>query len=384
MKRTISIIGPIGSFTYNGEDVNGVQLVDVVSQVTKYPDTKELTVEVGSLGGSVTTAKQIRNYLKSLQPRMTVTTKQVDDIASAGTIVFGSGSKRIAAKGINPSTGKPFQFMVHNSWVTHTEGNAEALEKEVADLKLTDEEMTTIYHEDIGISRENITPLMKAESYFDADKAMSLKFATETYEAKNQAAYMSKETNASDKSVWAEILAELKGIGKKKKKKVAVAPPAELMGKQVIVDGKAAVDGVYTVQGGVVTLLAEIPAAGAPAAGGDATATAKDKEYQELIALLKELKTGKKSKDQEPDDEDEEEDEVVQEKIDKAVAKAIEPFKKNAKSSHTPAGFNPDKKGDDAKEWDRAFKANEITAMKKDDLPKYQRLFYAKYGRMPN
>jgi ATP-dependent protease ClpP protease subunit len=374
VKKIISIIGPIGSFTIvnsNGEkeQINGIQLVDVVAQVTKLPaDTKELDVEIGSPGGSVAVAKLIRGFLKGLQSRMTVTTKQVDDIASSGTILFSSGQKRLAAKGINPSTGKKYQFMVHNPWTTHASGNADELQKDVNDMRLTEEEMVGIYQEDTGIDKDAMKPLMTAESFFDADKAVDLKLATGTYEALNKAAYNPNQMAKDNEISLVDQLKALLGI--KKDNKVATAPPAELTGKAVMIDGKAAVDGVYTVVGGVITALAAVPdakpadPAGAPA--GDTAMSKKD--LDEVIALIKSQKS-------EADIE-----KIVNEK----VAAEIVKIKKGIKTEHVPVGFTPETKADDAKEWDRSFKAGEHVAMRKDDPEKWTRLYYAKYGKMPS
>lgn len=375
MKREISILGPIGSFRYKDSDIKGVQLVDVIANVSKLPeDTKELVVNIASPGGSVPVAKAIRGYLKSIQPRIAVTTKQVGDLASAGTILFGAGSKRIAAKGINPETGKPFQFMVHNAWITNTEGNAEALEKEAQGLRATDDELITMYQEDTGISKDAIAPLMKAESFFEAPQAIDLKFATESYDFIQNAAFsnasnMSKETGNKDekKSLKDQILALL-GI---KSDAVATAPPAELMGKPVTVDGKPAVDGLYTVVGGVVTALAEAPAASpakADSANGDSATTA----MAEVLALLKTM----------PKQDEAIAAALAAQKVE--FDKQIVELKKNIKQNHVPVGFTPENKAEDAKEFDRSFKANEHADMRKNDPEKYDRLFYAKYGRLPN
>lgn len=400
---TVRVIGPIGTFAYVDErgkkvQVNGMQLVDLIAQITSLPpDTKELTVEVGGLGGAVPVAKAMRGYLKSIQPRIAVTTKQVDDIASAHTIIFTSGSRRIAAKGINPETGSKFTNMVHNPWIGHTSGDADALEQETASLRLTEQEFIEMYGEDIGISAEAIAPLMKAESFFDADQAVSLKFATETYEALNQAAYQSKHSMKGKKKLsFGERLAALLKGEIDGEDQLAAAPPAALMGKPVTIAGVAAVDGVYTVVGGVVTKLEAVEEEQAedatpPAASGAAGKKGEGQAVtaEQVAAIVAEAMKGKKAKKEDADDDD---DITSEERIAIAVAKAIntsveEKFnslKKGIKTNHVPVGFKPETKLDDAKEWDRSFKANEHAAMKRDEPEKYARLFYSKYGRMPN
>lgn len=385
MKRTISIIGPIGKFSYKGIEYNGVQPVDVISQVSKYSDTTELTVEIASDGGSVEVAKVIRGYLKNLQPRIQVTTKQVGDIASAGTILFSAGKNRLAAKGINPSTGKPFQFMVHNPWLTHTEGDASALERDAADLRATEDELAAIYTEDTGIDKQSIMPLMKAESYFDAQKAVDLKFATATYTALNQAAYnmtkVSKPAAAADDDSEGLVDALLALLGKKKKK-VASAPPPDMVGKAIMVDGVAAVDGVYTVIGGVITAVAAAADAGAAPGAAPAdvkTAPAATAAKAEIDELKKEIAALKKAQAKKAADDDDDEDGTVAKLLAEVAA-----LKKATKTKHTPASYDPATKVDDAKEWDRSFKAGEHALMRKNEPEKYKRLYFAKYGKEPN
>ena len=378
--KTISIIGPIGSFNYVNEEgkvvhVVGVQLVDVIANVTKYEKEKELTVEIGSIGGSVPVAKQIRGFLKSIQPRIAVTTKQVGDIASSGTILFSSGSKRLAAKGINPETGQEYKFMVHSPWTPHFSGNADEMAAEAADLRLTEDEMVAMYQEDTGISREAIQPLMKAETYFNADKAVDLKLATETYKALNQAAYKPNNNMSKiSKLALDAVLALLSDEDKVKvKAALAVAPPAELMGKAVMIDGKGATDGIYTVVGGVITAMESVQEEAAPAAATPATAQpAAAASINPAVVTAPPVVAAAITQ------------EAIAKIVSDQVAAQMTLIKKSIKTEHVPVGFTPETKADDAKEWDRSFKANEHVAMKKNDPEKWSRLFYAKYGRMPN
>lgn len=378
MKKTISIIGPIGNFTYKGKEISGVQLADVIAAVSSTPNLKELTVEYDTPGGSVSVGKAIFSYLKSIQPRITVISKQIGDIGSIGTVAWFSGSKRIAAKGINPETKKPFQFMAHNPWTPHTEGNADEVQREVDALRITESEMTDFYAEQTGITKEGVAPLMKAEYSFPAERAVELKFATETYEAQNIAAYKPTQNQMTPKDKEKETLVDalLALIKGKKETPIAIAPPAALMGTPVMVNGVAAPDGLYTVVGGVVTALAEVPAtAGAdnPDNAGTAdpaAAAASTKKLDEMIALMKEQPKA----------------EVLIAAVNKLVDEKITGLKKQISGGggHVPEGFNPNTAVADAKEWDRSFRANEHKAMKRDNPEKYKALYYAKYGKVPN
>lgn len=400
-EKIITVRGPIGSFKYldNGRPVaiNGMQLVDLMTQITQLPsDTKAITVEVGSLGGSVPVAKAMRSVLKTLGLRMKITTKQVDDIASAGTIIFGAGQDRIAARGINPHTGEKFKMMVHNTWIPSTSGNADELQAQAAELRMSDQEFVDIYTEDTGISAEAIAPLMKAETFFDADQALALKFATGTYDVGSlqKAAYQpttTKQAMAKEKKTSA-IHALLAALGIETGEKVATAPPADLIGKPLMANGAAAPDGVYTCVGGMITQVAAVPMeqqapagaaaapAAAPASAAPAAAAKGELTEERVLALINAAKK-KSTKDEEEEDQD------PVDKLAAAIAKAIgqgqHQAAKGSRSFHAPAAYKPENRDADAKEWDRSFKAGEHVAMRKSEPEKWAKLFYAKYGRWP-
>lgn len=394
MKRTIGIIGDIGTFDYLDRTgkvvhVNGLQISDVVAQVSALPaDTKEVDVLVGTPGGNVPTGKAIFTYLQSLSSRMKINMVQVDDIASIGTYIWMAGQTRLAAKGINPRTGKEYAFNVHNPWTPHVSGDASAVAKAATSLQVEETEMAAFYQEHTGIDASGILPIMKADSWFNADKAVALKFATATYEPLQQAAYHIP-MNAQEKSTLVQdFLSFLTG------KKVAVTPPAvpapaapaapapapgaELMNKPVLIDGKPAPDYVYTVKGGIVMAVEPVdeessedaigaqakpaaPAAQAPVSFETFLAANKEK-FTDAVASTVEAALDKQKKDFEAQ---------------------IVALKKQIKTTHTPPTFSPETKAEDAKEWDRSLRANEHAAMKRDEPEKFTRLFYAKYGRIP-
>jgi hypothetical protein len=75
---------------------------------------------------------------------------------------------------------------------------------------------------------------------------------------------------------------------------------------------------------------------------------------------------------------------MSKEDIIKAIDERFNALKSELKVKHTPKAFNTESNKVDAHSWDVAFKENRISAMKKSDPEMYQRLFFAKYGKMPN
>jgi ATP-dependent protease ClpP protease subunit len=379
LKRTISILGPIGSFEYLGTDgkpvkVNGIQIADVVAQVAALPEqTTQIEVLMGTPGGLIPVGEAIYAYLKGLESKYKISMLQVDDIASIGTEIWFAGSERLAAEGINPRTGREYAFQPHNPWKPNTQGDAAAHEAEAAKLRESENKMAAFYQEHTGLDLNAILPIMKADQPFNAQKAVAMKFATGTYEPLKHAAFQINQPMNLEKknSIVREFLALL-GMDDAPGAPAPAPAPAggDLMNKPVVIDGKPAPDGVYTIKGGVVTLVAalpaEAPAAGqAPAPAPAAAAFDKDKFSEALaVTVEKALAEQKKTFDAE-----------------------IVALKKQFKTSHVPAGpegYNPSTKDEDVKEFDKLHKSNGLMALKKSDPEKYQRLHFSRYGVMPN
>lgn len=381
MKRTISIMGPIGSFEYIGSDgkpvkVNGIQIADVVAQVAALPEgTTELEVLMGTPGGLIPTGEAIYAYLLSIKPKYKITMMQVDDIASIGTVIWFAGQERLAALGLNPRTGKPYAFQPHNPWKPNAQGDASALEAQAASLRVQETKMAAFYGEQTGLSQDAILPIMKADHPFDAEKAVALKFATGTYEPLKHAAFqLPTPMKPEEKSSLLKSFLGLLGMDAPG----APAPGTELISKPVLIDGKPAPDGVYTVAGGVITAVTPVapaaPEAGKAPAPAPAAAPVSFEQFMEknkekfseavVATVQKALDEQKKAHDAE-----------------------IVALKKSIKTTHVPAGpegYNPSTKDEDAKEFDRLHKSNQLLALKKEDPAKYERLHFSRYGKMPN
>lgn len=385
MGRQISIIGDIGSFSYldrTGQkvDVDGIQVADVIAQVEALPaGTKALDVLMSTPGGAIDTGKAIFTYLNGLSSRIDITMRQVGDVASIGTYIWLAGKKRLAKKGINPRTNKPYGFNVHNPYTPHASGDASKMAQVTTSLQIEENEMAGFYQERTGLAAEAVLPIMKADSWFDADQAVALKFATGIDENLQLAAYHIPMDAKEKSNLVQDFLNFLTG----KTKPVAAdpgAPPApappggDLSGKAVLIDGKPAPDGIYTVAGGVVTLIAPLmaappaqpaaaPAAATPPVSFESMLEQNKDKFSEAVAATVQSALDKQKTDFEAQ---------------------IVALKKQIKTTHVPEGFKPEGRADDAKEWDRSLKANEHAAMKKDDPEKYKRLFFAKYNRIPD
>lgn len=369
---TLSIIGPIGNFTYQGQKICGVQLVDVVTKITTLdPEVDTLIVEIDSPGGNSTTGTAIYDMLVMIQPRLTVKMIQIGDVGSISTKIWLASPDRKAAKGVNTATGQPFQFMIHNPWLTMTSGNADSLQDDVDGLRVAEDEMAMFYAEATGLDIEMVKPLMRAESRFDADKALDLGFATSVYEANQQIAAYNMETKKKDETSLVDKT--LAALGLQRKDVVAVAPPATLMGQAVMINGAAAPDGIYTVAGGMVTALADSAPAVAPPAAAPVVAqpaAAPDATSLDKLAVMI-ADSNKKTNEA-----------IVA--LAASVDEKIVAMNKGITSGHVPVGYTPETSGDLAKEWDTTKVANQHGQIKKSNPEKYQAMFFAKFGKMPS
>lgn len=144
--------------------------------------TDHLVVRINSGGGSVSEALAIYNQLQDFKG--TVVTKVDGFAASAASVIFMAGSKRIV-----PASSL---LMIHNAW-TSAEGNANDLRKMADDLDKITQPSINIYVEKTGQSEESIKQMMDKETWITAQEAKELGFATETVE---EDAEMSFQQNA--------------------------------------------------------------------------------------------------------------------------------------------------------------------------------------------
>lgn len=308
--QKIAILGPIGTFKIGEQMINGVQLKDVIAKVTALPaDTDTLTVDIGGPGGNKQVGDSIYTYLMSLKPKIKIVMNQVDDVGSICSKIWFAGDERVALEGLNQETGKPFEIFIHNPWMKVV-GDANAMQQALNDIKPEEEELQSFYVAQTGIPVAGIKPLMDAETGLDAATAVSMKFATSKRTALKIAAYKTMNTNTQtavkkeDENLVQSILAFL-GKGKAKPNAAALGQPAggapaqgagsaaqpaaaagslaDAVGKPVMVNGTAALDGVYSVKGGVVTAVEDL----AEEANEPAAAAADVKRLENVLAAIK-------------------------------------------------------------------------------------------------
>lgn len=280
----VNIKGIIG----NGE--GEVNLLSVIEQANKESgDT--IHVLIDSFGGDLDEGISIYNYLKGLGK--TIITECVNNCASAATIVFMAGSKRIA--------GCP--QMIHNPYIEGACGTGDELKELASFVKSKETEMENIYSQYTNISKEVLSDLMDRETYISPSQAVSIGLATESKQiafAKINININKNEVKMSEKKGLGTILREYFGVSAKKEPTVYNMDLSTADGGTLSIDrtegspqvgDNAAPDGSHTmpdgtvivVENGVITEIVEPDAS--------AQADTVDEAANEIEMLVEELQT---------------------------------------------------------------------------------------------
>lgn len=187
-----------------------------------------INVWIDSFGGSVFAATGIYNALvEHVRQGGTVTTIGDGKVMSAATVIFMAGQKRQVTKGC--------VFMIHNP-LTSVDGYAEDLRKTADTLDVVKESIINAY-ESTGKSREELSDMMNAETYMDADQTVQEGFATEILPISEKAAEDKRPivASAARKAIVAYAEADvtnlrkiIKGENAKMEKKVEIKNVADL------------------------------------------------------------------------------------------------------------------------------------------------------------
>lgn len=195
----INIHGTIGSFTDGkGQEIKGVELLDVIAQVKSQPNATSFLVHIGSPGGLVDAGNQIYDYLQSLKQQGT----QIDTISDSyvtpeGEVRSGIGS--IATKaflaGTNRTIIEGHEFFIHNPWTQPQPGDSNQIALELQALKQTEAELRSFYQQHTSVTDAGLKGLMDNETGMSADQALTLGFATKKIAAQKIKAFAQLKNN---------------------------------------------------------------------------------------------------------------------------------------------------------------------------------------------
>ena len=159
--RTLFLNGEISDETWYGDEVTPKLFKDELGA-----GNGPITVWINSPGGDVFAAAQIYNMLMDYPYDVTV---KIDGLAASAASV-------IAMAGTTVEMSPVAMMMIHNP-ATIAIGDSEEMKKAVKMLDEVKESILNAYEIKTGLTRDKISKLMDAESWFNAKKAVELGFA---------------------------------------------------------------------------------------------------------------------------------------------------------------------------------------------------------------
>lgn len=145
----------------------GVQAKDFVRDLAGI-EAKTINVEINSPGGDVFAGLAIYNALKGSGKE--IVTKVMGVAASAASVIYMAGDKRVAPKNTF--------LMVHNPW-SMAVGNAEELRETADTLDKIGSSLRGIYTAGTGLSDDEVAEMLATDTWLTADEALEKGFVTE-------------------------------------------------------------------------------------------------------------------------------------------------------------------------------------------------------------
>lgn len=168
------LYGEISDVSWWGDEVTPKQFWNELQNLGVI---KELKVYINSPGGDVFAGQAIYSMLSRCQAQVTV---YVDGLAaSAASLIAMAGNRVIMPRNA--------MMMIHNPW-TYAWGDANAFLQIAAELEKIREAMIPVYQAKTGLTKDEISKLLDAETWMTASEAVELGFADEIEEAKQVAA----------------------------------------------------------------------------------------------------------------------------------------------------------------------------------------------------
>lgn len=159
--RTLYLSGEISDETWFGDEVTPKMFKDELMA-----GSGDITLWINSPGGDVFAAAQIYNMLMDYPGRVTV---KIDGLAASAASVIAMAGSQVEMSPVA-------MMMIHNP-ITVAIGDSKEMQKAIDMLAEVKESIVNAYEIKTGLSRNKISRLMDAESWFNAKKAVEMGFA---------------------------------------------------------------------------------------------------------------------------------------------------------------------------------------------------------------
>ncbi|WP_330948890.1 head maturation protease, ClpP-related [Virgibacillus sp. MG-45] len=153
----ISIYGFIGGWRNSAENI---------LQQIENADVEEIHVHINSGGGSAFDGIAIGNILKNHKAKIII---HIDGWAASAASIIAMAGDEVIMPGNT-------MMMIHQA-STFEYGNADIFEKTAKDLRKVDKAVTASYRKRFVGSEEELSELLKEETWLNADEAVALGFA---------------------------------------------------------------------------------------------------------------------------------------------------------------------------------------------------------------
>lgn len=159
--RTLYLSGEISDETWFGDEVTPKLFKDELMA-----GSGDITLWINSPGGDVFAAAQIYNMLMDYPGKVTV---KIDGLAASAASVIAMAGSQVEMSPVA-------MMMIHNP-ITVAIGDSQEMQKAIDMLAEVKESIVNAYEIKTGLSRNKISRLMDAETWFNAKKAVELGFA---------------------------------------------------------------------------------------------------------------------------------------------------------------------------------------------------------------
>ena len=160
----VDLFGDISDVTWWGDEITPAQFK---KDLDALGDVSELEIHINSGGGDVFAGFAIHNMLARHKAHKTV---YIDGLAASIASLIAMAGDEI----VMPHNS---MMMIHNAWAM-TMGNAEELRKMADELEKIDGVLRDTYVAKTGLDESEIADMMANETWFTANDALDLGFAT--------------------------------------------------------------------------------------------------------------------------------------------------------------------------------------------------------------
>jgi ATP-dependent Clp protease, protease subunit len=191
---------------------------ETIRSALKEVNASTIRIKLNSGGGDADQGIEIYNFLKDLDKKVIV---EVTSLAASAASIIAMGADEIIMR-----TGS--RMMIHEA-STYAWGTKQDIQKTLNALESYDQSIVSIYQQRTGKSKDDITKLLEAETWFTAEKAVKEGFA-------NRVEYESEEDDdegtITDKQMQQIINAVTKNLKQNNQKPNEPTPSAQVAAKR--------------------------------------------------------------------------------------------------------------------------------------------------------